>query len=122
MTVADVEQVQEQVDPLMVKMDRWVERGVCPKGDHAIASHEDLYVVPSSGNVQCKGCRKAIRSDYRARVASGETVPVPGAFQGGRVRVVLDGTPDRVRDWAGLNPAVHAPAPVQEAPRRRRAC
>lgn len=55
-------------EPLTVeqKMDRWVERGVCPRAGHAIASHADLYAVPSTGNVQCRECRREIRRSYRA--------------------------------------------------------
>ena len=49
------------------KKAKWIERAACPRAGHPTASDDDLYVVPSSsGNEQCRVCRREIRQVARA--------------------------------------------------------
>lgn len=112
------------VDQVERKVQAWIDRGVCPRAGHAIASEDDLYVVPSSVNVQCRECRKEIRRTYRHAVKSGAHVPIAGAYQGQGVDVRQQPISDSpaapaAEEVAPETPVVEEPKADTPAKRRR---
>lgn len=112
------------VDQVERKVQAWIDRGTCPRAGHAIASEEDLYVVPSSVNVQCRECRREIRRTYRKAVKAGTHVPIAGAYQGLGVDVrqqpVTDSPVAPVVEETPVAPETPVEEPKADTPAKRR--